>query len=261
MLGLVPFVVFSDFGSGKYDCVIGDNVLSVAGLVVDVHRNRVLGADEFMLLYPVRQPQVAKLGKSAKQSVVVAKKATAPTATATATSKVQPLTVSWCSESGLALGDINQLRLGQWPQPQMKSVILDINYQYSGAGLVRKQQLLALTLDGQEMDLSNWDYEWERIPVECFDIGDEATMDGVPAFRKLLTEFSDIFHTEGETDGYSAGYAIQGRVATWNKAVFPKSVPPITKRSCRDRTSSGRHAGKRRHSKISEPVEFSADSR
>ena len=46
-----------------------------------------------------------------------------------------------------------------------------------------------------------WEYSWDPVPIETFDIGDADTVLAIPAARELNSKYSGLFHTAGRRMG------------------------------------------------------------
>lgn len=123
------FAVFHGFESAKYDAVMGCNVLSVPGFLVDVLPIRLWGPGEVSYLEQSDKVSEAKL-------VLLLTKGRS-------TNRAEVFPTQHTSR-----------RLGS--QPKIKPFTARLYNQYIGSGLPRRQQQLTLSMmkSGAEMDLS-----------------------------------------------------------------------------------------------------------
>lgn len=180
--GVIPFSDFDGFGSPKYDAVLGCYVLEVPGILVNVHRGRILGPAEYFLA-----PESVQAARGSQEAAL------SSDLTAVSPESVQKSCAGHESARWSA----------SWPQLPVKTFISGLHKQYSGAGTPRNQQLMTLSMlqDGSEMDLSGWDYTRDPIPLEDHNVGDVNTSDSVEATCALIAQYAGLFHTEGHRMG------------------------------------------------------------
>ena len=79
--------------------------------------------------------------------------------------------------------------------------------QQTGGGPIKRHKMSLLSIEGggldedEESDMSKWDYSWNEVPVESFDMCDAETTQHRDLMLSLLRKYSNTFHTEGKRMG------------------------------------------------------------